>query len=219
MTKLTEEMFAIFDQPEFSFKKIKEKHNAEEVDQLKQQFKDIWQIWKQVNQNVAHSLPDFAKVHVESWTNGWNLRDHYWASYRLKKFENANPCIGVMLDKKQLQVYLMFQHYKSEKREGTPDQYNQLLKELPIWSKSLSNLDNWFIWDKSDMELDDHLALKNYLNNHDLQKDFNEKAAKSSFLVGKFAFRDNLTVNNMEEFIYSTIQELLPLYSKLKTKQ
>lgn len=30
MTALTENMFAIFDQPEFSFKKIKENHSMEE---------------------------------------------------------------------------------------------------------------------------------------------------------------------------------------------
>ena len=34
MTALTENMFAIFDQPEFSFKKIKETHSPEEVAEL-----------------------------------------------------------------------------------------------------------------------------------------------------------------------------------------
>ncbi|WP_290068907.1 HI_0552 family protein, partial [Lactobacillus intestinalis] len=34
MTALTENMFAIFDQPEFSFKKIKETHSPEEVADL-----------------------------------------------------------------------------------------------------------------------------------------------------------------------------------------
>lgn len=119
MTQLTDEMFQIFDQPEFSFKKIKMQHTEAEVAELKDKFKGVWQTWKAVNQVVAKKLPagEFAKVHVESWTNGWNLRDHYWASYRLQDLADANPCIGVMLDKKQLQVYLMFQHYKSEKEE------------------------------------------------------------------------------------------------------
>lgn len=72
MTALTEEMYAIFDQPEFSFKKIKEQRTPAEVDQLKAKFKTVWQTWKQVQQNVAKELPagKFAKVHVESWTNG-----------------------------------------------------------------------------------------------------------------------------------------------------
>ena len=53
MTALTESMFAIFDQSEFSFKKIKENHSPEEVADLKEKFKAVWQVWKRVNQTVA----------------------------------------------------------------------------------------------------------------------------------------------------------------------
>lgn len=216
VTQLTEKMYKIFDQPEFSFKKIKEDKTPEEVDELKAQFKEVWQVWKQVNQNVAKQLPKglFDKVHVERWTNGWNLRDHYWASYRLAKFANYNPCIGVMLDKKQLQVYLMFQHYKSEKRNGSIEEYNQLLKEIPNWSKNF-NLKNWYIWDKDDMEFNDHLPLRDYLKNNAIREAFDKKATQISFLVGKFAFRGENKINNMEDFILSVIKELLPLYEKL----
>ena len=216
MTQLTKEMYKIFDQPEFSFKKIKENKTSQEVDKLKTQFKEVWQVWKQVNQSVAKQLPEglVAKVHVESWTNGWNLRDHYWASYRLAKFADCNPCIGVMIDKKQFQVYLMFQHYKSEKRQGSVEKYNQLLKDIPTWSENL-NLDNWYIWDKDDMEFNDHLLLSNYLKNNTLRKSFNEKANQTSFLVGKFAFRDVDKIDNMEEFILAGIKEILPLYEKI----
>lgn len=40
MTKLTEEMYAIFDRDEFSFKKLKEKHSEEELTQIKASFKE-----------------------------------------------------------------------------------------------------------------------------------------------------------------------------------
>lgn len=39
MTKLTEEMYAIFDRDEFAFKKLKEKHSEEEIAQIKASFK------------------------------------------------------------------------------------------------------------------------------------------------------------------------------------
>ena len=100
MTKLTNDMYTIFDRDEFSFKKLKEQYSEEEIAQIKAQFKDVWQIWKEVNLNVSQQLSQFAKVHVESWTNGWNLRNHYWASYRLNTLADKSPCIGVMLDKK-----------------------------------------------------------------------------------------------------------------------
>lgn len=216
MTALTEEMFQIFDQPEFSFKKIKQNHTEEEVAALKDEFKQIWQKWKMVNLAVTESLPDdkFAKVHVESWTNGWNLRDHYWASYRLKRLSNYSPCIGVMLDRKQLQVYLMFQHYKSEQREGTVEEYNQLLNDIPNWSQGI-DLTNWYLWDKNEMEFADHLPLEEYLSSQEDRDNFNQEAVKSSFLLGKFAFRKQDQVSDMETFIRDAILEIMPLYEKL----
>ncbi|MCC4414728.1 glucose-6-phosphate 1-dehydrogenase family protein [Limosilactobacillus reuteri] len=217
MTALTENMFAIFDQPEFSFKKIKENQSPEEVAELKEKFKAVWQVWKKVNQTVASQLPpdQFAKVHVESWTNGWNLRNHYWASYRLASLADYNPCIGVMLDKNQLQVYLMFQHYKSEQRQGTPDEYNQLLDKIPEWANSI-DATHWYLRDKNEMEFTDQLPLTKYLNNQDLQQQFNSEARKTSFLLGKFAFRGKDQVDDMEEYISSVIRQLTPLYEELK---
>lgn len=217
MTALTENMFAIFDQSEFSFKKIKETHSPEEVADLKEKFKAVWQVWKKVNQTVASQLPtgEFAKVHVESWTNGWNLRDHYWASYRLASLADYNPCIGVMLDKKQLQVYLMFQHYKSEQRQGTPDEYNELLDKVPEWADNI-DATYWYLWDKDEMEFSDPLPLSKYLNNHDVQQQFNTEARQTSFLLGKFAFRGKDQVDDMEEYIDSAIRQLTSLYEELK---
>lgn len=215
MTELTENMFKIFDREEFSFKKLKEKYTPEEVDAIKAKFKAIWQIWKQVQLNVAEKLPaeKFAKVHVESWTNGWNLRDHYWASYRLADLADKSPCIGVMLDKKQLQVYLMFQHYNSEKRGDTPEHYNQLMTQIPAWSKNI-NVKNWFLWDRDEMESADHLSLQDYLTDKNVQTTFNQEAKESSFLLGKFVFREE-KLADMEDFITQMIKEILPLYEEL----
>ena len=215
MTVLTDEMYQIFDREEFSFKKLKASKTPEEIAKIKSEFKAIWQIWKSAQLNVAKQLPagEFAKVHVESWTNGWNLRNHFWASYRLNSLADYNPCIGVMLDKKQLQVYLMFQHYKSQQRQGIPSEYNKLLDDIPGWSTNL-NLANWYLWDKDEMEFADHLSLTEYLNDPIKKEQFNKEANKSSFLLGKFAFRDRDKVNNIEEFIQDGIELLVPLYEK-----
>lgn len=47
------------------------------------------------------------------------------------------------------------------------------------------------------------------------KKQFDQEAIKSSFLLGKFAFRDRDKVNNMEKFIIEGINALIPLYEKL----
>lgn len=216
MTVLTSEMYKIFDQEEFSFKTLKAKKTPEEIEAIKQEFKSVWQTWKGVQVSVAEQLParKFAKVHVESWTNGWNLRDHFWASYRLASLASYNPCIGVMLDRKQLQVYLMFQHYKSDQRQGSASEYNELLREISTWSTNL-NISNWYLWDKNEMELADHLSLKEYLNDSEKKAQFDQEAMKSSFLLGKFAFRNHDNVDNMENFIIEGINNLTPLYEKL----
>lgn len=126
MTQLTDEMFQIFDQPEFSFKKIKMQHTEAEVAELKDKFKGVWQTWKAVNQAVAKKLPagEFAKVHVESWTNGWNLRDHYWASYRLQDWYIWNGEMSSEFDKHtKLNDYLkqsdIQTQFKSDLKDAT----------------------------------------------------------------------------------------------------
>ncbi|WP_308198337.1 HI_0552 family protein, partial [Lactobacillus crispatus] len=44
---------------------------------------------------------------------------------------------------------------------------------------------------------------------------FNKEATQSSFLLGKFAFRKQDQVADMENFILDGIGQLLPLYQKL----
>lgn len=167
MTKLTEEMYAIFDRDEFSFKKLKEEYSEEELAQIKASFKDVWQTWKKVNLSVYLKLPQdkFAKVHVESGDSS--------------------------------------------------EQYNKLLADIPTWAKN-RKISNWYLWDKNEMEFVDHLSLNDYLKDTQKQTTFNEEAIKTSFLLGKFAFRNQDQVENMEEFILDGIKQLLPLYEKIE---
>ena len=163
-----------------------------------------------------HLLP--ANSFINFFTNVQKLFPTYylyWASYRLASLADYNSCIGVMLDKKQLQVYLMFQHYKSEQRQGTPDEYNQLLDKIPEWANDIDTT-RWYLWDKDEMEFSDHMSLTKYVNSRDAQQQFNSDARKTSFLLGKFAFRGKDQVNNMEEYISSVIRQLTPLYEELK---
>lgn len=216
MTTLDESMFRIFDRPDFSFKKLKEQYPPEEVAMIKDQFKKEWRVWKQVQLNVTNQLTPglFAKTHIESWTNGWNIRDHFWASYRLAVMAEANPCIGVMLDRQQLKVYLMFQHYRSDHRHGTPAEFNLLLPAIPEWSQG-KNTANWYLWEQSEMKLDPEISLATYLTDRLQCDQFDQQAAQSSFMLGKFAFRKRNGGIDMESFIKDAIEELVPLYQQL----
>ena len=53
MTQLTEEMYAIFDRDEFSFKKLKSQYSEDELAQIKTDFKDIIDEHNNKNQAVT----------------------------------------------------------------------------------------------------------------------------------------------------------------------
>ena len=65
------------------------------------------------------------------------------------------------------------------------------------------------------MEFADHLSLSEYLNDSIKKEQFNKEANQSSFLLGKFTFRNHDEVKNMEKFIQEGIEALIPLYEKL----
>ncbi len=143
------------------------------------------------------------------------LRDHYWAAYRLNTLADKSPCIGVKLDKKQLQVYLMFQHYKSEKRGDSSEQYNKLLADIPTWAKN-RKISNWYLWDKNEMEFVDHLSLNDYLKDAKSKLRLMKKPSKQVSYWASLLFRNQDQVEDIEEFILDGIKQLLPLYEKIE---
>lgn len=216
MTTINTTDLALFNQPEFSFQKIKEQYSPAEVEELKDQFKVAWRQWKAINQTVAKQLPPglFARPHIESWTNGWQIRDRFWTTYRLAVLAEYNPCLAVLLNRDHCQVYLMFQHYHSQQRHGTAAEYNQLLLAIPEWAKQ-HDLTNWYLWSGDEMAMDDRLPLSDYQRDTKQRTIFNQGARQTSFMLGKFVFVDQLPLVNVEEFILTGMQDLLPLYQQL----
>lgn len=215
MTDLFEEDFSIFDREQFGFKKIKQDLTESEVEQLKASFRSVWNKWKQIQLNVYAKMdPEiFGKPKIESWMNGWNLRNHFWSVYRATDRQNENACLGVLLNKKQLQIYLMFQHYQSEKRTGSVDAYNQLLKKLSAWSAG-RDTNNYYIWRQQEHELTDHLLLNTYLTETKNQELFIKSLEDKTFQLGAFYFREP-QIKNVEEKILKSLRELSELYLSL----
>ncbi len=85
----------------------------------------------------------------------------------------------------------MFQEYKSETRQGTQEQYNQLLAYLPKWSKQV-DVSDYYIWPQQEHELTDHLPLKNYLADTQVQQRFQDEVNQQTFQLGKLFFRAEL---------------------------
>lgn len=216
---LMKEDYQLFDRDNYAFKQLKEIHTPDEVEQIKQEYKAHWQKWKEIQLQTAALLPDtygMSKPKIESWTNGWNLRSHFWSAYRSESRQDENACLAVLLNQKQYQIYLMYQHYKSDTREGSVEGYNQLLSLLQEWSTQVA-IEEYYIWPQPENELDDHLPLSVYLSDKSKQEELRETMGNRTFQLGKLFFSPN-EYTNIEEKTAEALKELAPLYHAIKNK-
>ncbi|HGF7748869.1 glucose-6-phosphate 1-dehydrogenase family protein [Enterococcus lactis] len=216
---LMKEDYQLFDRDNYAFKQLKEIHTPDEVEQIKQEYKAHWQKWKEIQLQTAALLPDtygMSKPKIESWTNGWNLRSHFWSAYRSESRQDENACLAVLLNQKQYQIYLMYQHYKSDTREGSVEGYNQLLSLLQEWSTQVA-IEEYYIWPQPENELEDHLPLSVYLSDKSKQEELRETMGNRTFQLGKLFFSPNEYIN-IEEKTAEALKELAPLYHAIKNK-
>jgi hypothetical protein len=213
--ELNEQDFDLFNCKLYAFKQLKELYPAEVIQEIKDQYQAGWQKWKQLHLTVTASLPTNVSLQpkVESWTNGWNLRSHFWCAYRNEDHPNQNACLAALINQKQYQVYLMFQHYKSDKRSGSLTAYNELLEQIVQWSKD-KDLSDYYIWPQVEHELTDHLPLSEYLSDPQKQQQLVEKMQDRSFQIGKLWLRSE-KIAEIEQKTLEALSELAPLYFSL----
>lgn len=214
--ELTSDDFQLFERDFFTFKQLKGKYSNEEIEEIKRNYKMHWQKWKTLQQTIAQSLPEdyqMRKPKIESWTNGWNLRSHFWSAYRDPQHTNQNACLAVLLNKKQFQVYLMFQHYKSEDRNGSLARYNELLDVLHDWSKAV-DIKDYYIWPQIEHELADHLSLTEFLADSLQPEKLRSAMEDRSFQLGKLLFK-TASISNIVQETTQVMEKLAPLYFML----
>lgn len=213
---LTSEDFQLFDREVYSFQQLKKNHSAEEIEEIKKEYKEHWQKWKTLQREVSQLLPSEYHLNhpkVESWTNGWNLRSHFWSAYRDPDHKNENACLAALLNKKQFQVYLMFQHYKSDERTGKVEEYNQLLDDLKEWGRTVP-VEDYYIWPQTEHELTDHLPLADFLKDPAQPAKMKAEITDRSFQIGKLIFPTN-DLSDVSSLTVQTLEELAPLYFSL----
>jgi len=82
MLSLTAESCELFNIPFYQFAQMK-KFCPEDIPAIKADYKLHWDNWKAIIQEVAKQLgTPFAKPHIESWTNGWQVRAHFFAYFK-----------------------------------------------------------------------------------------------------------------------------------------
>lgn len=110
----------------------------------------------------------------------------------------------------------MFQHYKSEERQGSISSFNHLLTVLKEWSKHIS-VEEYYIWPQPEHELVDHLPLATYLTDKQKQIELKKAMEDKTFQLGKLYFYPN-ELKDAEKLILDGMQELMPLYLRLNGK-
>ncbi|MBF0725471.1 glucose-6-phosphate 1-dehydrogenase family protein [Enterococcus gallinarum] len=205
--------FDLFDREVFAFKQLKDIYPPETIQRLKEDYQMSWQKWKHIQMTVATNVSADLQPKVESWTNGWNLRSHFWCAYRNEAHPNQNACLAALINQKQYQVYFMFQHYKSGQRSGSLAAYNDLRWQIEEWSKD-KNLADYYIWPQVEHELEDHCPLAVYLSDPQKQRQLEEKLQGRSFQIGKLWFPSE-SIEDVERLTTEALEELSPLYFSL----
>lgn len=215
--ELRTENFNLFQRDYFSFKKLKETLTEEELHQLKNAFQENWQQFKTLQLQVGENLPEsfqLGKPKIESWTNGWNLRNHFWSCYRQQDKKEWSPCLATLLNQKNYQVYLMFQHYQKEKRQGSVEKYNLLLEKIPSWSEHLT-MSEYYLWTNFSGEFPKYLSLKDYLEDKDQRENFNAllEKKKGTFCLGKVKTKEQAPFESLQ-WTVQALEELFLLYDQ-----
>ncbi|MGX7419867.1 HI_0552 family protein [Carnobacterium gallinarum] len=211
---LTEQNFQLFDREVKQFFKLKQMYPLEEIEAIKRDYKTTWDLWKAINLSAYEELQtkiDLMKPKVESWTNGWQVRGHYWVSYRSIDRQSDATCIGILLNRKNLRINLLWQKYKEKQSEVSASDYNEKLNRIPEWAKTV-NPEEYFIWTSRQEELDDYISLATYLESPIEQARIETELAEGeTFKVGRVIPKQVL-ISEVNQLIAQSVVELYPLY-------
>ncbi|QIM62179.1 hypothetical protein A1D29_02000 [Pasteurellaceae bacterium Orientalotternb1] len=179
------------------------KYCPEDIPLIKAKYKSAWENWKVLHLEVAKQLGQpFAEPHIEKWCNGWQVRAHFFAYYKYEFNQNSAAILSVILNRRRLSVSLDWHCYRADRSQISLEQYNQWLDNF-----DRKKYADFAIWHGDESEYAD-FQLVNELSEKALHLQHN----KDFFCIGRNVDKADLANINAMEFIYQTIQDLLPLY-------
>ncbi|MDD7570104.1 MAG: glucose-6-phosphate 1-dehydrogenase family protein [[Actinobacillus] rossii] len=194
----------LFNIPFFQFAQMK-KFCPEQIPQIKADYKREWNEWKACILQVSQQLgAPFAKPHIESWTNGWQVRAHFFAYFKYEFNQNSAAILSVLLNRRRLQVCLDWHCYRADRSQINLQQYNQWLDNL-----DKNQFADWEIWRGDESEYDDFRKVKQLV-----EQDWLLRSDNDFWCIGRNIEKSALDKINPVEFITESIRNLLPLYEK-----
>jgi len=136
MLSLTAESCELFNIPFYQFAQMK-KFCPEDIPAIKADYKLHWDNWKAIIQEVAKQLgTPFAKPHIESWTNGWQVRAHFFAYFKYEFNQNSAAIFSVLLNRRRLRVCLDWHCYRADRSQINVQQQVKDISEKDLLLRS-----------------------------------------------------------------------------------
>ena len=183
----------------------------EDIPAIKADYKLHWDNWKAIIQEVAKQLGmPFAKPHIESWTNGWQVRAHFFAYFKYEFNQNSAAIFSVLLNRRRLRVCLDWHCYRADRSQINVQQYNQWLDQFDF--KQFADFD---IWREDESEYDDFRQVRTFLKkifSYVQMKIFGalEKALKKLNSIKSLPFYlSPKSFNNCNRFTIAAINKVL----------
>ena len=198
----------LFNLPFFQFAQMK-KFCPEEIPRIKADYKAHWENWKATILQASTELgTPFAKPHIESWTNGWQVRGHFFAYFKYEDHLNSAAILSVLLNSRRLSVSLDWHCYRADRSQINVQQYNQWLKNIDF-----TTFAEFDIWRGDESEYDDFRQVKTLS-----PADLTLRSDDDFWCIGRNAEKAELDSLDATQFIVKSIRELLPLYEACHRK-
>ena len=192
----------LFNIPFYQFAQMK-KFCPEEIPRIKADYKAHWDNWKATILQVSAALGSpFAKPHIESWTNGWQVRGHFFAYFKYEYHLNSAAILSVLLNRRRLSVSLDWHCYCADRSQINVQQYNQWLENFDF-----ARFADFDIWRGDESEYDDVRQVNQFT-----QQDLTLRSDKDFWCIGHNAEKADLDKLDATQFIVESIRDLLPLY-------
>ena len=106
----------VLQQPFYQFAQMKQ-FAPESIEGVKAQYRAAWTDWRDFVLAVQAALAAqgivFAAPHIERWCNGWQVRAHFFAFFKLPGFERDAPILSLILNRQRFTVSLDWHAYKA----------------------------------------------------------------------------------------------------------
>ena len=94
----------VLQQPFYQFAQMKQ-FAPDSIEGVKAQYRAAWMDWRDFVLAVQAALAAqgivFAAPHIERWCNGWQVRAHFFAFFKLPGFERDAPILSLILNRQR----------------------------------------------------------------------------------------------------------------------